>query len=148
MKGSLRSHTPHIDTSTLARAAIFSISYPSPDIYLVIKVVLIFYCCIYSATVHAGNSHNNGSTNYSDCYQDDGEFQRSYEECAANNVHVFQIEKVLQQGEIGDCAEPYMVMKESETAKVTTVKNLLTSWPKYVDTQGLVRILNSSESIS
>ncbi|XP_065103282.1 dedicator of cytokinesis protein 8 isoform X2 [Paramisgurnus dabryanus] len=65
MKSSLRSHTPHIDTSTLARAAIFSISYPSPDIYLVIK-----------------------------------------------------IEKVLQQGEIGDCAEPYMVMKDNETAKL------------------------------
>ncbi|XP_056628526.1 dedicator of cytokinesis protein 8 isoform X1 [Triplophysa dalaica] len=64
MKSLLRPHTPHIDTSTLARAAIFSISYPSPDIYLVIK-----------------------------------------------------IEKVLQQGEIGDCAEPYMVMKESDTVK-------------------------------
>ncbi|XP_057213628.1 dedicator of cytokinesis protein 8 isoform X2 [Triplophysa rosa] len=64
MKSLLRSHNPHIDTSTLARAAIFSISYPSPDIYLVIK-----------------------------------------------------IEKVLQQGEIGDCAEPYMVMKESDTVK-------------------------------
>ncbi|XP_051525356.1 dedicator of cytokinesis protein 8-like isoform X1 [Myxocyprinus asiaticus] len=63
-KGFLRPHTPHIDASSLARAAIFSISYPSPDIYLVIK-----------------------------------------------------IEKVLQQGEIGDCAEPYMVMKESESAK-------------------------------
>lgn len=40
MKGFLRPHTPNIDTSTLARSAIFSISYPSPDIYLVIKVVL------------------------------------------------------------------------------------------------------------
>ncbi|XP_051508560.1 dedicator of cytokinesis protein 8-like isoform X2 [Myxocyprinus asiaticus] len=64
LKGFLRPHTPHIDSSTLARAAIFSISYPSPDIYLVIK-----------------------------------------------------IEKVLQQGEIGDCAEPYMIMKESDSAK-------------------------------
>lgn len=43
MKGFLRPHTPHIDTSTLARSAIFSISYPSPDIYLVIKVVLSKY---------------------------------------------------------------------------------------------------------
>ncbi|KAI1900071.1 hypothetical protein AGOR_G00046260 [Albula goreensis] len=64
MKGFLRQHTPHIDQSTMSRAAIFSITYPSPDIYLVIK-----------------------------------------------------IEKVLQQGEISDCAEPYMVMKESDTAK-------------------------------
>ncbi|XP_062854998.1 dedicator of cytokinesis protein 8 [Trichomycterus rosablanca] len=63
-KSFLRSHTPHIDCSTLARAAIFSITYPSPDIYLVIK-----------------------------------------------------IEKVLQQGEIGDCAEPYMAMKENDTPK-------------------------------
>ncbi|XP_036434251.1 dedicator of cytokinesis protein 8 isoform X2 [Colossoma macropomum] len=64
MKTFLRSHTPHIEASTQARAAIFSISYPSPDIYLVIK-----------------------------------------------------IEKVLQQGEIGECAEPYVAMKESDTAK-------------------------------
>uniref|UniRef100_A0A3B4DTK2 Dedicator of cytokinesis 8 n=1 Tax=Pygocentrus nattereri TaxID=42514 RepID=A0A3B4DTK2_PYGNA len=64
MKTFLRSHTPHIESSTQAKAAIFSISCPSPDIYLVIK-----------------------------------------------------IEKVLQQGEIGECAEPYSVMKESDTAK-------------------------------
>uniref|UniRef100_A0A673MMK1 Dedicator of cytokinesis protein 8-like n=1 Tax=Sinocyclocheilus rhinocerous TaxID=307959 RepID=A0A673MMK1_9TELE len=64
MKGFLRAHTPHTDPSTLARSAIFSISYPSPDIYLVIR-----------------------------------------------------IEKVLQQGEIGDCAEPYMVLKESDALK-------------------------------
>ncbi|KAJ8285221.1 hypothetical protein GJAV_G00023710 [Gymnothorax javanicus] len=64
MRGYLRAHTPQIDTSTLSRAAIFSITYPSPDIYLVIK-----------------------------------------------------IEKVLQQGEISDCAEPYIVMKESDAAK-------------------------------
>ncbi|KAG5841269.1 hypothetical protein ANANG_G00197760 [Anguilla anguilla] len=64
MRGHLRSHTPQTDPSTMARAAIFSITYPSPDIYLVIK-----------------------------------------------------IEKVLQQGEISDCAEPYLVMKESDGAK-------------------------------
>ncbi|XP_066499452.1 dedicator of cytokinesis protein 8 isoform X2 [Hoplias malabaricus] len=64
MKSFLRSHTPHIDISTQAKAAIFSISYPSPDIYLVIK-----------------------------------------------------IEKVLQQGETGDCAEPYMTLKESDNTK-------------------------------
>lgn len=49
-------------------------------------------------------------------------------ELCINNVinNVFgvvyvQIEKVLQQGEIGDCAEPYMVLKDSD-AKVTTEK--------------------------
>ncbi|NXU04743.1 DOCK8 protein, partial [Buphagus erythrorhynchus] len=64
LRGFLRSHTPSIDLSTQARSAIFSVTYPSPDIYLVIK-----------------------------------------------------IEKVLQQGEIGDCAEPYMVLKEGEAGK-------------------------------
>ncbi|KAL4630060.1 dedicator of cytokinesis protein 8 isoform X3 [Arapaima gigas] len=64
LKGFLRAHSPRVDTSSLAKSAIFSITYPSPDIYLVIK-----------------------------------------------------IEKVLQQGEISDCAEPYIVMKESDTPK-------------------------------
>uniref|UniRef100_A0A8C8BHX6 Dedicator of cytokinesis 8 n=1 Tax=Otus sunia TaxID=257818 RepID=A0A8C8BHX6_9STRI len=64
LRGFLRSHTPSIDLSTQARSAVFSVTYPSSDIYLVIK-----------------------------------------------------IEKVLQQGEIGDCAEPYMVLKESEAGK-------------------------------
>ncbi|KAK9408182.1 dedicator of cytokinesis protein 8 [Crotalus adamanteus] len=63
-KGFLRSHTPCIDSSTQARAAVFSVTYPSSEIYLVLK-----------------------------------------------------IEKVLQQGEIGDCAEPYMFLKESESGK-------------------------------
>uniref|UniRef100_A0A663N894 Dedicator of cytokinesis C/D N-terminal domain-containing protein n=1 Tax=Athene cunicularia TaxID=194338 RepID=A0A663N894_ATHCN len=65
LRGFLRSHTSSIDLSTQARSAVFSVTYPSSDIYLVIK-----------------------------------------------------IEKVLQQGEIGDCAEPYMVLKESEAGKV------------------------------
>uniref|UniRef100_A0A3B4ZF89 Dedicator of cytokinesis 8 n=1 Tax=Stegastes partitus TaxID=144197 RepID=A0A3B4ZF89_9TELE len=60
----LRPHTPHVDQSTLARSAIFSITYPSPDIYLVIK-----------------------------------------------------IEKVLQQGEISDCADPYVTYRECDSAK-------------------------------
>ncbi|KAL7830730.1 hypothetical protein SRHO_G00318570 [Serrasalmus rhombeus] len=64
MKGLLRSHTPVMAISTLARSAIFSITYPSPDIFLVIK-----------------------------------------------------LEKVLQQGDIGECCEPYMVMKESDSTK-------------------------------
>ncbi|CAI5786814.1 of cytokinesis 8 isoform X1 [Podarcis lilfordi] len=63
-KGFLRSHVPCIDSSSQARSAVFSVTYPSPDIYLVVK-----------------------------------------------------IEKVLQQGEIGDCAEPYLVLKESEVGK-------------------------------
>ncbi|XP_054628714.1 dedicator of cytokinesis protein 8 isoform X2 [Dunckerocampus dactyliophorus] len=63
-KSFLRSHTPHVDPSSLARSAIFSITYPSPDIYLVIK-----------------------------------------------------IEKVLQQGEISDCAEPYMTMRDCDSSK-------------------------------
>uniref|UniRef100_A0A3B3THC4 Dedicator of cytokinesis 6 n=1 Tax=Poecilia latipinna TaxID=48699 RepID=A0A3B3THC4_9TELE len=64
MKGLLKPHTPHVVISTLARSAIFSITYPSPDIFLVIK-----------------------------------------------------LEKVLQQGDIGECCEPYMVMKESDSSK-------------------------------
>ncbi|XP_047212753.1 dedicator of cytokinesis protein 7-like isoform X2 [Girardinichthys multiradiatus] len=64
MKLLLKPHTPHIVISTLARSAIFSITYPSPDIFLVIK-----------------------------------------------------LEKVLQQGDIGECCEPYMVMKESDSSK-------------------------------
>uniref|UniRef100_A0A672RFT4 Dedicator of cytokinesis 6 n=1 Tax=Sinocyclocheilus grahami TaxID=75366 RepID=A0A672RFT4_SINGR len=64
MKSLLRPHSPHVAISTLARSAIFSITYPSPDIFLVIK-----------------------------------------------------LEKVLQQGDIGECCEPYMVMKESDSTK-------------------------------
>lgn len=64
MKALLKPHTPHTAISTLARSAIFSITYPSPEIFLVIK-----------------------------------------------------LEKVLQQGDIGECCEPYMVMKESDSSK-------------------------------
>ncbi|XP_075905606.1 dedicator of cytokinesis protein 8 isoform X1 [Nelusetta ayraudi] len=63
-KGFLKPHTSHVDPSTLARSAIFSITYPSPDIYLVIK-----------------------------------------------------IEKVLQQGEISDCADPYITLRECDSSK-------------------------------
>ncbi|XP_023378446.1 dedicator of cytokinesis protein 8 [Pteropus vampyrus] len=63
-KGFLRAHTPSVATSSQAKSAVFSVTYPSSDIYLVVK-----------------------------------------------------IEKVLQQGEIGDCAEPYMVIKESDGGK-------------------------------
>ncbi|XP_072928200.1 dedicator of cytokinesis protein 8 isoform X1 [Hemitrygon akajei] len=64
IKAFLRPHTNQMAPSSLSRAAIFSITYPSPDIYLVIK-----------------------------------------------------IEKVLQQGDIAECAEPYLVMKESDSSK-------------------------------
>uniref|UniRef100_A0A452IX44 C2 DOCK-type domain-containing protein n=1 Tax=Gopherus agassizii TaxID=38772 RepID=A0A452IX44_9SAUR len=64
VKGLLRAPSGHPAISTLARSAIFSITYPSPDIFLVIK-----------------------------------------------------LEKVLQQGDISDCCEPYMVMKETDAAK-------------------------------
>uniref|UniRef100_A0A2K5SD54 Dedicator of cytokinesis 8 n=1 Tax=Cebus imitator TaxID=2715852 RepID=A0A2K5SD54_CEBIM len=63
-KGFLRAHTPSVAASSQARSAVFSVTYPSSDIYLVVK-----------------------------------------------------IEKVLQQGEIGDCAEPYMVIKEGDGGK-------------------------------
>uniref|UniRef100_A0A3Q3JUV4 Dedicator of cytokinesis 8 n=1 Tax=Monopterus albus TaxID=43700 RepID=A0A3Q3JUV4_MONAL len=63
-KNFLKPHTPHVNNSALAKSAIFSITYPSPDIYLVIK-----------------------------------------------------IEKVLQQGEISDCVEPYMTLRECDSAK-------------------------------
>ncbi|XP_041855097.1 dedicator of cytokinesis protein 8 isoform X1 [Melanotaenia boesemani] len=61
-KNFLKPHTPHVDHSTLARSAIFSITYPSPDIFLVIK-----------------------------------------------------IEKVLQQGEISECADPYINLRECDS---------------------------------
>ncbi|XP_012889405.1 PREDICTED: dedicator of cytokinesis protein 6 [Dipodomys ordii] len=64
MKGLLRAHGTCPAISTLARSAIFSVTYPSPDVFLVIK-----------------------------------------------------LEKVLQQGDISECCEPYMVMKEVDAAK-------------------------------
>ena len=65
MKGLLRPHVPPAAITTLARSAIFSITYPSQDVFLVIK-----------------------------------------------------LEKVLQQGDIGECAEPYMIFKEADATKV------------------------------
>ncbi|XP_023814125.1 dedicator of cytokinesis protein 8 isoform X2 [Oryzias latipes] len=67
----LKPHNPHVDLSTLAKSAIFSITYPSPDIFLVIK-----------------------------------------------------IEKVLQQGEIGDCADPYMTLRECESKNKDKIEKL------------------------
>lgn len=38
-KGFLRAHTPSVDPSSQARSAVFSVTYPSSDIYLVVKVM-------------------------------------------------------------------------------------------------------------
>uniref|UniRef100_A0A8C6Y904 Dedicator of cytokinesis 6 n=1 Tax=Naja naja TaxID=35670 RepID=A0A8C6Y904_NAJNA len=64
MKSLLRTHSAHPAISTLARSAVFSLTHPSPEIFLVIK-----------------------------------------------------LEKVLQQGDISECCEPYMVMKETDALK-------------------------------
>ncbi|KAM4721925.1 dedicator of cytokinesis protein 7 isoform 4-T4 [Rhinophrynus dorsalis] len=64
IKGMLRPYVTTAAISTLARSAIFSITYPCQDVFLVIK-----------------------------------------------------LEKVLQQGDIGECAEPYMIYKEADAAK-------------------------------
>ncbi|XP_034293671.1 dedicator of cytokinesis protein 6 isoform X1 [Pantherophis guttatus] len=64
MKSLLRTHSTHPAISTLARSAVFSLTHPSPEIFLVIK-----------------------------------------------------LEKVLQQGDISECCEPYMVMKETDAVK-------------------------------
>lgn len=37
-------------------------------------------------------------------------------------LSLFQIEKVLQQGEISECADPYMTLKESDNSKVINEK--------------------------
>ncbi|KAK6180566.1 hypothetical protein SNE40_012697 [Patella caerulea] len=62
MKRLVSLHIPYQDVSTLSRACTFSITYPSPDVFLVVR-----------------------------------------------------LEKVLQQGDISECAEPYM--KEDKSAK-------------------------------
>uniref|UniRef100_A0ACB8EMP7 Uncharacterized protein n=1 Tax=Sphaerodactylus townsendi TaxID=933632 RepID=A0ACB8EMP7_9SAUR len=64
VKGLLRAHGAHPAITTLARSAVFSLTHPSPDVFLVIK-----------------------------------------------------LEKVLQQGDISECCEPYVVLKEADTVK-------------------------------
>ena len=51
MKGLLRPHVPPAAITTLARSAIFSITYPSQDVFLVIKVrimlnIFVYLCCV------------------------------------------------------------------------------------------------------
>lgn len=41
IKGMLKTHVPYQDVSTMSRACIFSITHPSADLYLVIKVALL-----------------------------------------------------------------------------------------------------------
>ena len=41
MKNMISLHIPYEDTSTISKAGIFSITYPSPDVFLVIKVGII-----------------------------------------------------------------------------------------------------------
>lgn len=41
----------------------------------------------------------------------------------ARVVFCFQIEKVLQQGEISDCADPYMSLRDSDSSKVLNTKD-------------------------
>lgn len=46
-KGFLRAHTPSVATSSQARSAVFSVTYPSSDIYLVAKVVPCSLVCTF-----------------------------------------------------------------------------------------------------
>lgn len=100
MKGMLKPHTPQVAISTLARSAIFSITYPSADIFLVIKVQnvkLTDFMCSQLLLCF--------------CFF-----------CKWSPWILFQLEKVLQQGDIGECSEPYMVLKESDSSKVQKQK--------------------------
>lgn len=50
-KGFLRAHTPSVAPSSQAKSAVFSVTYPSSDIYLVVKVIkhkLVGTCCIWT----------------------------------------------------------------------------------------------------
>ena len=64
-KQMLNTHQTHQDMSTLAKSCVFNITYPSPDLFLVIR-----------------------------------------------------IEKVLQQGDIGECAEPYVKAQQQSASQI------------------------------
>jgi hypothetical protein len=59
MKGLLRPHVPPAAITTLARSAIFSITYPSQDVFLVIKVRISLVCvdCLVSAPVFVSTAN-------------------------------------------------------------------------------------------
>lgn len=52
MKGLLRPHVPPAAITTLARSAIFSITYPSQDVFLVIKVRIMLNIFVYSCSLY------------------------------------------------------------------------------------------------
>lgn len=56
LKGMLRSHVPYQDASTLAKSAIFSVTYPTADMYLVLKVTSPFLSLPLSLIL---NEHSN-----------------------------------------------------------------------------------------
>lgn len=76
----LDDHWDERSMASLSRSAIFNITYPSSDVYLIIKVCASF--------VHY-----------------------SVREIP---IRLWQIEKVLQQGDIGDAVEPYLKAKDLE----------------------------------
>lgn len=107
MKAMLRPHVQTAAISTLARSAIFSITYPSQDVFLVIKVSQFFSYRSFFQIMMTKATKSISSTTCNTLFGND-----------RRSILSPQLEKVLQQGDIGECAEPYMVMKESDATKV------------------------------
>ena len=84
----VKPHLGYPDVSTLARSAVFSITYPSSDVYIFIK-----------------------------------------------------LEKMLQQGDISECAEPYM--KESDSAKVREMYKALSKVVIFACVKVTVKLIRS-----
>ena len=72
----LDDHWEERSMASLSRSAIFNITYPSSDVYLIIKVCRNALSCLMFIAL------------------------------------IVQIEKVLQQGDIGDATEPYLKAKD------------------------------------
>lgn len=123
MKGLLKPHTPHAAISTLARSAIFSITYPSSDIFLVIKVLKL--PTLLSKLFKLNGVKRIIPVHAECCLKYKSKFSFSAQSSPNMFTSAFQLEKVLQQGDIGECCEPYMVMKESDSSKVMQPKMLL-----------------------